>query len=111
MIFNAAPEPVRRGGTVTLRSMATDGWEGTAPVRMRFYFRPAGTVHFTYRGSAMARCIAYCDSGDIAQHRATKRFVQRAGGTWKSLTSVRYWREDGFHTRVLRAYDTVLVRK
>ncbi|MEU4220864.1 hypothetical protein [Actinoplanes sp. NPDC026623] len=110
MDFNASPEPVRKGGKVTLKARASDGWEGSAPVRIRFYFRPAGSSHFGYKGSAQSRCRAYCESSDIAVFDARKTFVQRKTGTWKATAKVRYWREDGWHTKIVRAYDTVKVR-
>lgn len=110
LFFNASPEPVRRGGTVILRALATDGWDGAAPVRVRFYFRPEGSSHFGYKGSALPRCHAQCGSVDRADYSAKKTFLQRRTGTWKAMASVRYEREDGSHTKIVRAYDTVRVR-
>lgn len=110
LFFNAGPEPVRSGGTVTVKALAGDGWEGAAPVRVRFYFRPAGSSHFTYKGSAKPRCHARCGSVDHADYSAKRAFVQRKSGTWKAMATVRYQRDDGYHTKVVRAYDAVKVQ-
>ncbi|GAA0236696.1 hypothetical protein GCM10009527_036550 [Actinomadura nitritigenes] len=78
--FNAAPEPVRKGGTLTvsgrlyrLNDRAT-GYTSYPGKTMRIYFRPKGAKTWTYMGSAKT-------AGD---GRFRKGFKASRDGTWRA---------------------------
>jgi hypothetical protein len=96
MDFDAAPEPVRRGGAVTLTASVSDGWEyfDTHPVRL--YFRRTGTTAWRYFGAATPRCVEWCDGEAV--YSATRRFRQTVSGTWKAVSTRTSYVDSGSRT-------------
>jgi hypothetical protein len=92
--FNASPEPVARGGLVTLTASVTDGWEYFDNHPVRFYFRRAGTTAWRDFGAAKARCIELCDIG-AAAYSASRRYRQTVSGTWKAVSQRTSYLESG----------------
>ncbi|MEV6598868.1 hypothetical protein AB0M36_18700 [Actinoplanes sp. NPDC051346] len=76
MTFNAAPEPVVKGRTVTLTGRVWVGATGNRS-RVSFYFRKAGTAAnaYVYKGFATAT-----NAGNF-----TRRFTAETTGTWKAV--------------------------
>jgi hypothetical protein len=90
MSFNASPEPVRKGGTVTLKASVSYGWEGYADKKVDFYFKADGASRYVLQGSAWPTCVADCfDGWDYLV--ATKRFRQTRAGVWKAVTAQDSW--------------------
>ena len=92
--FDAGPEPVRRGGLVTLTASVTDGWKYFDPHPIRLYFRRAGTTAWRDFGPATPRCIELCDEGEAA-YAATRRIRQTVSGTWKAVSQRTAYLESG----------------
>ncbi|MEV4640357.1 hypothetical protein AB0J80_23720 [Actinoplanes sp. NPDC049548] len=74
MTFNAAPEPVAKGATVTLTGRVWIGATGNRS-RVDFYFRKTGTAPYTYKGFTTST-----DAGAF-----TRRFTAETTGTWKAV--------------------------
>ncbi|BCJ53411.1 hypothetical protein Asp14428_48860 [Actinoplanes sp. NBRC 14428] len=74
MTFNAAPEPVVKGATVTLSGRVWVGATGNR-AKVSFYFRKSGTAAFTYKGFTTAT-----NAGNF-----TRRYVADTTGTWKAV--------------------------
>lgn len=75
--YNAAPEPVRKGGTVTVQGMLyryTDKWHHFVQQKTYFYFRPKGSTKWTYLGSTRG------DRNGFFR----KRFQATKDGTWRA---------------------------
>lgn len=78
--FNAAPEPVRKGGTVTVMGALyreTDRWKPYGSKTIAFYFLPKGSSKWTYMGSQKADKYG----------RFRKGFKATKDGTWRAYTS------------------------
>jgi hypothetical protein len=102
--FDAGPEPVRRGGQVTLRASVSDGWEYSSAHPVRFYFRRAGSTAWRHFGTAAPRCEQQpCDVGMVS-YTAVRRFRQTVGGTWRVVSPRTAYLESGSRT------DAVTVR-
>ncbi|TMQ94218.1 hypothetical protein ETD83_24290 [Actinomadura soli] len=90
--FNAAPEPVNKGGTVTVvgtLQRETTGWLTYASKAVKFYFLPKGSSTWTYMGTQTTD-----KSG-----RFRKGFKATQDGTWRAYSSatasyVATYRED-----------------
>lgn len=96
--LNASPEPVRRGGYVTLRASVTDGWEYSDAHPIRFFFRRSGATAWRYFGSGQPRCdTPPCDVGMVS-YTATRRFRQTVSGTWKAVSQRTAVLESGSRT-------------
>ena len=74
MSFDASPEPVVKGATVTLSGRVWIGAKGNRS-RVSFYFRKGGQAAFVYRGYATTT-----DAGTF-----TRRYVAETTGTWKAV--------------------------
>lgn len=75
--YNASPEPVRKGGTVTVQGMLyryTDKWHHFVKQKTYFYFRPKGSSKWTYLGSTRG------DRNGVFR----KRFKATKDGTWRA---------------------------
>ncbi|WP_242907932.1 hypothetical protein [Actinomadura terrae] len=95
--YNASPEPVRKGGTVTLQGMLyryTDKWHHFVQQKMYFYFRPKGSTKWTYLGSARG------DRNGLFR----KGFKATKSGTWRayypgSASYAKVYRDDYVNLR------------
>lgn len=74
MAFDASPEPVVKGATVTLSGRVWIGATGNRS-RVSFYFRKSGQAAYVYRGYATTT-----DAGTF-----TRRYVAETTGTWKAV--------------------------
>ena len=77
--FNAAPEPVKKGGTVTVRGLLqreTDKWKPYASKTVKFYFLPKGSSTWTYLGSQKTDKYG----------RFRKGFKATKDGTWRAYS-------------------------
>ncbi|MGX6606505.1 hypothetical protein ACWKSP_30925 [Micromonosporaceae bacterium Da 78-11] len=92
--LDAGPEPVRRGGYVTVTASVTDGWEYFDPHPVRVYFRRAQTTVWRYFGTATPRCDQPCGDGEVS-YTATRRFRQTVAGTWKVVSARTSYLESG----------------
>ncbi|WP_067485607.1 hypothetical protein [Actinomadura hibisca] len=75
--FNASPEPVRKGRTVTLAGALqrkTDKWQPFGGQPVSFYFLPKGSTKWTYLGKATADKYG----------RFRKGFKATKDGTWRA---------------------------
>jgi hypothetical protein len=85
--LDAAPEPVRRGGWVTLTGSVSDGWEETDTHPIAISFRPDGSTQWTRQGSMTPRCIDYCSGDGISNWQATTKRRQFRSGVWKAVST------------------------
>ncbi|CNE68766.1 Uncharacterised protein [Mycobacterium tuberculosis] len=77
--FNAAPEPVKKGGTVTVMGSLqreTDKWKPYASKKIKFYFLPKGSSTWTYLGS----------QNTDKYGRFRKGFKASKDGTWRAYS-------------------------
>jgi hypothetical protein len=77
--FNAAPEPVKKGGTVTVMGSLyreTDKWKPYASKTIKFYFLPKGSSTWTYLGSQTTDKYG----------RFRKGFKASKDGTWRAYS-------------------------
>lgn len=77
--FNAAPEPVNKGGTVTVMGSLyreTDRWKPYASKTIKFYFLPRGSSTWTYLGSQNTDGLG----------RFRKGFRASKDGTWRAYS-------------------------
>ncbi|TDD89591.1 hypothetical protein E1293_04330 [Actinomadura darangshiensis] len=77
--FNAAPEPVKKGGTVTVMGSLyreTDKWKTYASKTIKFYFLPKGSSTWTYLGSQKTDGLG----------RFRKGFKASKDGTWRAYS-------------------------
>ncbi|WP_141580175.1 hypothetical protein [Actinomadura sp. WMMA1423] len=75
--YFAAPDPVRKGATVTLQGMLyryTDKWHHFTQQKMYFYFRPKGSTKWSYLGSTRG------DRNELFR----KGFKATKDGTWRA---------------------------
>jgi hypothetical protein len=79
--FNATPEPVTRGGTVTLQGVAGCRTHSNAAT-VRLYFRKQGSQRFLLAGTATA----------TSSGRFHQRLTQRETGTWQARYLGNPWR-------------------
>lgn len=74
--FNAAPEPVRKGHTLstsgTLQKLSGTKWVSFAKQRVYLYFQPKGKKTYTYLGSTVTN----------AKGHFTRSFTAKQDGTW-----------------------------
>jgi hypothetical protein len=93
--FDAGPEPVRRGGQVTLSASVSDGWEYFDTHPVRFYFRRVGSTAWRYLGAATPRCDQQpCDEGEVS-YTAKRKFRQTVAGTWRVVSPRTAYLESG----------------
>jgi hypothetical protein len=85
--LDATPEPVRRGGWVTLTGRVHDGWEETDSHPIALFFRPDGSTGWTRQGSMTPRCVDYCNEDGISNWQATTKRRQLHSGVWQAVSA------------------------
>jgi hypothetical protein len=75
IFFNAGPEPVKRGGFVTLTASVTDGWEDFDTSPVRFSFRRTGGTAWRDFGAATPRCDRPCGEGAVSYTASTRHLA------------------------------------
>lgn len=97
--FDAAPEPVRKGRTLTLKGTLqheSPGWSPYAGQTVYFYFRPSGGKDFVYKGR----------STTAADGTFVRTFTADRTGTWIA----RHRDADGKHFSAQSRQDDVVVK-
>jgi hypothetical protein len=80
MTFNASPEPVSKGSTISLLGRAWNGSTGNGAF-VSFYFKKLGAATFTYVGKSTASSAGHFG----------KKVTAVTSGTWQAL----YWGNSG----------------
>ena len=96
--LNAKPEPVRRGGWVTLNSWVSDNWEYSDHNPIRFYFRGMRATKWTFKGAVRPRCTFGCGEVGVQSWEVTKRFRQYRSGVWRAVSTRTSYLETGSHS-------------
>lgn len=79
--FNAAPEPVKKGRTITVMGTLyrqTDKWKPYTSKTIKFYFLPKGSSKWVYMGSQKTDRLG----------RFRKGFKASKDGTWRAYSGV-----------------------
>jgi hypothetical protein len=90
--FNAAPEPVRKGKTITVSgslqryTSVWTAWRAFSGQSVKIYFQTKGTTTWTYKGSAKTTSSGHFAHGFTASKDGTWRATYAGGSSYLGVT-------------------------